>query len=322
MNAYIENNLIDPIDQSIPYNQKNDILDKLWELTRRKGKLYGVPFCISTTVFFYNEDLFSSVRVDPPSTWEEMIKAGKKLTVDTDGDGIPDQYAIMFWIDGFYGIAPFLWAHGGEFFSEDGTRILLTSDEMVQTIIMLRDLVFTHEIMPRNWTDWEGAQGFLTGRLAMGPFTSAAISYGEQNLPWTLKVIPVPSVKGERYTVLGGSCLVNFAKSRKNKRIANEFIYWLVNKENTIKMHEKVGYVPVRRSALKSLELRAFDRKNPNFKVPIESLDFARPLPNHSEYFKINEQLREMLQRIFLNASDPVFELERTEKEINMMLQE
>jgi ABC-type glycerol-3-phosphate transport system substrate-binding protein len=322
MAAYINNGLIEPINDSIPGEERGDILEELWELAAVEGQIYGVPFCISTTVFFYNEDAFERAGIEgAPATWDEMIRIGKRLTEDIDGDGRPDRYAILFWMDGFYGIAPFLWANGGSFFSKDGTRIVLTSDEMVRTIMMLRDLVFTHRIMPQNWTDWEGGQAFLAGRLAMGPFTSAAISYGEQNLPWRLRIIPMPAVDGNRSSVLGGSVLVNFAKGRKKRELADDFIYWLVSKENTIRLHEKVGYVPVRRSALTSLEIMAFDRKNPNFKVPIESLEFARPLPRLPDYFKINERIREMLQEIFLNASDPLLELKKAEEEINRMLQ-
>ena len=325
MDVYIENGLIEPIDKIIPHEQKEDILEKLWELTTRKGQIYGVPFCISITVFFYNADAFAKAGIDPdkpPLTWENMIRMGKKLTQDTDGDGEFDKYAMTFWTDGFYGILPFFWANDGEkLFSDDGKRIILTSKEMSRTITMLRDLVFIHKIMPQNWTDWEGGQAFLTGNLAMGPFTCAGISYGEQNLPWTLRISPMPSVNGKRYTVIGGSALINFSRSRKKRKIINDFMFWCVNKENTIRIHEKIGYIPVRKSALNSLELKAFQKKNPNYLVPVEGIEYGRPLPKHHEYLKMNKLVRDMLQRVILDEADVDTELARTEKEINALLE-
>jgi len=324
LDPYIKNGLLEPIDDFIPPQEKEDILDKLWEVTSRNGHIYGVPFCISVTVFFYNEDAFRKAGLDPdkpPSNWDEVIKIGQKLTRDTNGDGKIDRYAMMFWTKGFYGIAPFLWANGGNFFTDDGNRIKLTSEEMVKTIMFLRDLVFKYRIMPQNWTDWEGGQAFLTGNLAMGPFTSAAISYGEQNLPWKLRISPMPALNNKRYTILGGSSLVNFSRSRKIRKAAQDFILWMVNKENTIKIHQKVGYLPVRNSAIDSLELKAFNMKNPNYRVVVDSLEFAKPLPNQSEFLKINQMLSDMLQRIILNESDPITELENTEREINRMLE-
>lgn len=324
MEKYIINGFIEPINNVIPEQDRADIPDLFWNLVTRNGTIYGVPFCVSTTVFFYNENAFIKEGLDPdhpPSTWEEMIEAGKKLTRDTDGDGEIDKYAMMFWVEGLYGLAPFLWGNRGKFFSEDGKRVVLASKEMINTVRMLLDLIFVEKIMPRNWTDWEGGQAFLTGRLAMGFFTSAAISYGEENLPWRLGVAPMPAIKGERFTALSGSALINFASGKKKRRMINDFILWFVNKENTIKIHKEVGYIPVRKSALNSLELKAFNRENPNFKVPIDSLSHALPLPHHPEYFKINEKLREMLQRIILEELEPVEELKRAEAEINAMLE-
>jgi sn-glycerol 3-phosphate transport system substrate-binding protein len=324
LDPYIENGLIEPINNIISKEDRDDILDIMWGLVSRDGEIYAVPFCISTTVFFYNEDAFRKEGLDPdsiPLTWEDLIKMGKILTKDTNGDGVIDKYAMMFWTDGFYGIMPFLWANGGKLFSDDGKRIILTSKEMVKTIEMLMDLIFKEKIMPQNWTDWESGQAFLSGNLAMGPFTSAAISYGEQNLPWTLRIGPMPSINGKRYTVLGGSAMVNFSTNRKKKKIVNDFISWSVSKENTIRIHKSTGYIPVRKSALKSLDLKAFHKKNPNYLVPVQSLEYARPLPVHAEYLKMNEMVRDMLQRIILNRADIAEELARTEKEINAMLE-
>ncbi|KPJ86997.1 MAG: hypothetical protein AMS17_09950 [Spirochaetes bacterium DG_61] len=323
LDPYVENGIIEPIDKSIPEELKADIPDQLWGLTTRNGSIYAVPFAISTTVFFYNPDAFQKAGLDPdkpPLTWEDLISMGKKLTRDTDGDGDLDTYAMMFWASGFYGFMPFLWANGGKLFSEDGTRMVLTSQEMQKTIEMLMDLIFTYRIMPQTWTDWEGGQAFLTGKLAMGPFTSAGISYGEQNLPWPLRVTPMPAVNGKRYTVISGSALTNFSTSRKKRSSSNDFIAWCVSKENTIRLHEKIGYVPVRKSALNSLELKAFHRENPNYVVPIEGLKYGRALPHHPEFFKMNEFVRDMLHRIILSESDIMTELERTEKEINSLL--
>lgn len=323
LETYIANGLVEPIDGEISPEDRADIPEKLWDLVRRDGKIYGVPFCVSTTVFFYNEDAFRKAGLDAnryPSTWEEMINIGKLLTRDTDGDGVTDRYAMMFWLDGFYGFLPFLWANGGEILSNDGKRIVLTSPEMVKTMMMLRDLVYKYRIMPQKWTDWEGGQAFLRGNLAMGPFTSSVITYGEQNLPWKLRIAPMPSINGKRYTVLAGSGLVDFSSSKKKRKAVDDFMFWLINKENTIRLHKIIGSIPVRTSALNSLELRAFHKENPNYRVPIESLEFAKPLPILVEYYKINKRLRDMLQRIFMEGADVVTELKKAENDVNTMI--
>jgi len=323
MDLYIEEGLIEPIDDFISEYDKNDIFEELWNAVSRNNKTYGIPFCVNTLIFFYNTDLLRKKGISQeklPESWEEIINIGKHFTADEDGNGVPDRYAMAFWQIGFNIYAPFLWAYGGRLFSEDG-RVVLTSEAMIKTIIMIRDLVYEYKIMPMNWTDFEAAQAFLTGKLAMGPFISGGLTYLEENLPWSIKVVPMPTINGKRYSVLTGLALVNFSRSKKKIKAANDFISWLVNKENTITMFKRVGYLPVRKSAVNSLELKAFINKNPNFEVAINELSFSRALPHHKEYFKINQTLIDMLEKILMEGADPIVELKQTEDEINRMLE-
>jgi sn-glycerol 3-phosphate transport system substrate-binding protein len=324
IDLYIEEGFVQPIDPELKEDLKQDIYDVMWESVTRNGKLYAVPFCMSTTVLFYNKDAFEQAGLDPespPKTWEEMIRIGCRLTEDRDGDGNPERYAISVWQNGLYGWAPILWANGGELFIDNNKRVNITSPEMEKTIRMIVDLVFTHNIMPRNWTDWESGQAFLSGNLVMGLFTSAGIAYGEINFPWSLGIAPIPSIAGKKYTVLTGSVLVNLSKNKKNRKVANDFILWMVEKQNTIRLHKEIGYIPVRKSAVQSLDVRAFHKENPDYKIPVEELEFSRSLPHHKDYFKINKHLIDMLQRIILQGSDLHEELLVTEREINSIIE-
>ncbi len=325
LQSYVENGFIDPINNELPEDLRSDVMEKMWKIVERDGNIYGLPFCVFTDVFFYNENAFLKAGLDPeasPSTWEEMVEIGKKLSRDTDGDGVLDSYAMTFYLSGIYGLAPILWANGGSIFTDDGRKVNLTSKEMEKTISMVYDLIFKHKIMPQKWTDWESAQAFLMGKLAMGWFISPGISYGEENLPWTLKVSHIPRFNGKRYALLSGTALVNFSTNRRKRRAANDFMYWLINKENDIKLYEKIGFVPIRRSALNSLELKAFTKTNPNYRIPLEALEYAHPLPHHPEFLKINKEISSMLQRIILYEADLDLreELARTEQRINEML--
>ncbi|MFW6180179.1 MAG: ABC transporter substrate-binding protein [Spirochaetota bacterium] len=324
LQPYVDNRLVEPITGSIPEHDLHDIIPQAWEAVSRDGEIYGVPFCFTTDVLFYNADAFREVGLSPdspPDTWEELVEQGKRLTRDTDGDGRPDTYAMMFYLNGFYGLMPILWSNGGELFTGGGL-VDLTSRPMRRSVRMVHELLFTHRIMPRQWTPWESGQAFLSGNLAMGWFTSAAISYGERNLPWELRVAHMPSINGERATMLGGAALVNFARNRKKRQAVQEFALWFAEKENMIRLFEEVGFVPVRRSALDSLQVRSFIRKNPNYRVPLEALEYARHLPRHAQFYKINREFGEMLQRIVLQGTDPEEELRRTEARINRMLRE
>jgi sn-glycerol 3-phosphate transport system substrate-binding protein len=220
-----------------------------------------------------------------------------------------------------YGIAPLLWANGGRFFTADNKRVNLTSPEMQKTIMMIHDLFFKYRLISRTWTGWETAQSFLTGNLAMGWFISAGIPYSEQNLPWPLRIAHMPRFNGRRYGLLSGTVLVNFAKKKKQRHAVTEFMLWLLSRENDIRFYEKVGFVPIRTSSRSSLEVQAFARAHPNYRIPLEAIEYARPLPHHTEFLKINQAISEMLSRIILSEADPLEELEKTEREINEQLE-
>jgi sn-glycerol 3-phosphate transport system substrate-binding protein len=324
LQIYVDNGLIAPMNEEIPEELKNDVQDSLWELVERNGSFYGLPFCVFTDVFYYNENAFRRAGLDPdrpPETWDEMIEMGAKLTEDTDGDGIIDAYAMTFYTDGMYGIAPLLWSNGGRFLSEDGKRIDLTSPEMEKTVTMVHDLFFKYRLISRTWTGWETAQAFLTGKLAMGWFISAGIPYSEQNLPWPLRIAHMPRFNGRRYGLLSGTVLVNFATKKKQRRAATDFMLWLLSRENDIRFYEKIGFVPIRTSSRNSLEVQAYARAHPNYRIPLEAMEYARPLPHHPEFSKINHAISEMLARIILNGADPLEELKKTELEINGQLE-
>jgi sn-glycerol 3-phosphate transport system substrate-binding protein len=333
MGKYIEEGVLEPVDSLIGKVDREDILDVFWDLVSvddpatgktpasRGGRVYGVPLCVSTTVLFYNKDLFKKLGLDPgkpPGTWEEMVAMGRRIVDRGRNSGV---YGYSFWRNGFYGWAPLLWANGGDLFAAgDAKTVRLGTEPAVRTVTMLRDLVFTQGIMPRNWTDMETGQAFLQGTVAMGPFTCAGIKYGKDNLPWNLGVAPLPGVGGKRHTVLAGSALLNFARGQRERAAAQDFILWLVSRDNTIRLHEGIGYIPVRKSALESLELKAFHRDNPDFRVAIAALPDARPLPYHKEYFKINKVLTQMMDRVFISGGDPAAELKWAEDEIARIL--
>jgi multiple sugar transport system substrate-binding protein len=82
---YQVNNQIVPIDTIWDYTalQKSDFVENIMDQMYYKGKLYGMPFQLSSSYIFYNKDLFKGAGLDPnapPKTWEEMVTISGKIT--------------------------------------------------------------------------------------------------------------------------------------------------------------------------------------------------------------------------------------------------
>jgi multiple sugar transport system substrate-binding protein len=90
---------------------------------------YGLPRDFQTIVLFYNKDMFDAAGVDYPTadwTYDDLLAAAKKLTLDTDNDGKVDQYG--FWADTWdmeLLWSEAVWAYGGEIISEDHAKTLI-----------------------------------------------------------------------------------------------------------------------------------------------------------------------------------------------------
>jgi multiple sugar transport system substrate-binding protein len=48
---------------------------------KQGSRYYGIPLEIDCLVLLYNEDIFNSARLEPPSTWEDLRNTAMKLTV-------------------------------------------------------------------------------------------------------------------------------------------------------------------------------------------------------------------------------------------------
>ncbi|MCK5568875.1 MAG: ABC transporter substrate-binding protein, partial [Spirochaetes bacterium] len=324
LDVFIDDSRIEPITDYISEDDKNDILSQFWNGVTRQREIYAFPFNHSVQVLYYNKDAFEKAGLDPdkpPKTWEDVIKYGKELTKDFDGDGTIDQWGILVSLEGVFGFTPLIRQVGGEFLNDDRSKALFNSEEGVRVMELVQKMAYEYKIMPSNWTLFEGTSAFLQGKIAMGPITCAGIKFAEDNLPWELGIAPLPYIENKS-VLLGGAGLVIFSKSSHRRKAVMNFINWLTNKENSIRWHEKTGYLPIRKSAMESFELQSFHRLNPNYKVPVDQLSYSRP-PDFTPYLpQIDQIVRYAIEDIMINRKDPQKTLNIAAEKVNNLLKE
>ena len=155
-----------------------------------EGANYGVPVNLATMLMYYNKDLFTAAGLDPeapPTTWDEFAAMVPKLTVDENGDGKPEQYAIALADHETVPMYPtFLWNTGGGIVSEDGEESLLGTPESIEAMNFWVDLVREQKASPVGLTGGDADKLFQTGKAAIeivGPwmttgFDEAGLNYG------------------------------------------------------------------------------------------------------------------------------------------------
>ena len=322
LDIFVADGKIEPLNDLISPEDKNDILNQFWNGVTRGRDIYAVPFNQSVQVLYYNKSAFKQAGIDPekpPKTWDDVIDYGLKLTQDFNSDSKVDQWGVLISLEGVFGFTPLIRQVGGEFLSEDRTRALFNSEAGIKVMRLLQDMVYVHGIMPSNWTLFEGANAFLGGKIAMGPITCAGIKYAEENLPWELGIAPLPYIENKS-VLLGGAGIVVLAKQQYKRRAAFEFVQWLTNRENCIRWHKETGYLPLRRSAIESIELMSFHRENPNYKVPVDQLPYSRP-PDFTPYLpQIDDIVRFAIEDIMINRKAPEKVLDTAAAKVNELL--
>lgn len=241
----------------------DDYIDAVWEGSIINGKRYGIPLDTHPLVMYWNKDLFAEAGLDPenpPMDRESFIEVTKQLTKDTNGDGRIDQWGTQLsvgWPNFFYWYST-LYQNGGELFSEDQTRALFDSPEGLDALNYLTDLIYEHEVSPRNVQVDADVEAFKRGELGIH-FNGIWMLAGFKDHPGlNFGAGMIPQWGTEQPAVWGGSHQFVLPLQRRvdqNKVVASlRFIEWIG--ENSLEWGFG-GQLPARKSVLESEEFLA-----------------------------------------------------------------
>lgn len=292
------------------------------------GKVYGmVLWPTPTNVIFYRKDLFRAASIQVPlKTWDDLVKAAQKLTVDKNGDGKIDQwgFGISLGLEAT-GENPFqvaLMELQGTLFDVKGKRALYANEHGVRAMTLMTDLITKYKVTPPevlNWNVEDRYEKFASGYFAMingyGPrFTRvkgmAAGWDGNE-----LGIMRWPSFKGDKpgYSFLGGWKVLMWSKS-PNPKEAGEFAKYLFSREAADAWVKIGGQLPARVSALKDPYFE--NPENAYLKDLLEASNdpafvFAWPGLNTAGYQK---DIHAAAQQIILQKKDVMEALKEAEK--------
>lgn len=191
---------------------------------------YALPYETVPTLMFVNKTLLTREGIDMPDqdwTWEEMYDICRKVTKDTDGDGMPDQFGIYNydWIDA-------VCSNGGEIFRQDGYESYFTDDRVVNAVKYVQrldDLYQGQKVVQED---------FNRGKVAFMPMTFAEYrtykTYPYKikryaNFQWDCITMPAGS-QGDNLSQVD-TLLMGIGVHTKNEKLAWEFLKLLTYDE-------------------------------------------------------------------------------------------
>lgn len=152
--------------------------------------LYAVPYDWVGGVLVYNKDMFDQAGLPYPDeswTWEDLRLAARRLTRDTNGDGLPEQWG--FNLVGLNNVTfdAVVRSYGGELLTQDRRASALNSQATAEVLQLYYGMV----VEDRSTAFRRGTTLFASGMAAMevmGSWTvrtvdAAGINYGVTMVP-------------------------------------------------------------------------------------------------------------------------------------------
>jgi multiple sugar transport system substrate-binding protein len=212
------------------------------------GAAYGAPLGFVPLSVIYNKALFQKAGITSfPTTWDEWVADAEKLTVDTNGDGTPEQYGLALpdhatvgngvWPSLFY-------AGGGDLVK--GSKSVIASASNVDTLTFWAKAVQERKISPTGLDGIASDKLFSSGKAAMevgGPWMASVAT--ENKIDYGIAGIP-EGPKGQAASAIGISAAVTSQASAAQKAGAEAFLAYLYSKPVATAWSLGSGWPPLR----------------------------------------------------------------------------
>ncbi len=292
----IEQDLIVPFDDLVSDKAWLDsFYPALMANGKIEGKTWGIPFQRSTIVAYYNKDLFRAAGLDPeapPTSWDDLISAGKALTKDgTYGLMIPST-GYPYWM--FQALAI---QNGKEVMSNDGLTTYFDDQTVVDTLDFWKSLSSEHGIMPTGTVEWGTLrQAFLEGQTAMMWHSTGNLTAVKKNASFDFGVAELPANVRKGSPTGGGNFYIFKDTSDEEKAAALKLIEFMTSPEQAATWSIATGYMGVSPAAYETDALKAYTAEFPPALVARNQLENAVAEFSTFETARVRDGLNNAIQ--------------------------
>lgn len=260
-----------------------------WSSTQLDSKTYGLPLNSNNLALYYNQTILDAAGVKPPTNWDELREAAKKVTT-------PDHYGIAMSAikneQGTFQFLPFLWQTGGDLdtYATDGATALGFLKDLVDDGSMSKAV--------SNYSQEDARTQFVTGKAAMminGPWELQNLA--DSGVKFGVTALPKGKVAA---TGLGGENVVTFAQA-KNQEGAKAFLEFITSAEGATIYCNESGQL----SARPDLAGKLKSAEDPNMQVFEKQLGDARARAYGGNYAEISAAVQISLQKVLTGAASP-----------------
>ncbi len=276
-----------------PFPANTYFRDQLYQVADRVGN----HLCL-----VYNKALIS----EPPQTMSELIRVGKELTRDLDGDGQIDQYALVWNYTEPFFAAPFIGGYGGWIIEETNGKYkpTLNNEPVIKAAQLIYDLANTHKIIPPE-SDYEIANALfkdglaamiINGSWSWGTYIENGIDIGLAKIPKIDEtgLWPTPAVQPMGYSL-------NVNLTGEKLAITLKLLKYLTSSEVQLRFTQVSGAIPARQDAFDSPVVQEKEL----VRASLDQLLVGKVTPPVTELRWIWDAMRPGYQAIFTGRQTP-----------------
>ena len=316
---YNREGLIQPVQDFLDL-ESSELLDDIYpgfiEENTYDDVLVSWPFGKAVTVLYYNPDILAAAGIDAPAkTWDEFASQLTLIREDTDakaGWAWTPEVSRTF--------TAMLWSYGGELLADDWSTVRFNEPEGVEVLEKLVAMVESGDMYTTRAFDWQtdfanGLVGYGANTIVSRPYILAALEAFE------LGVADLPAGPAGNATELYGPNAVIFADTPPEAQAAAwEFLKWWSQTENTVAWSVESCYVPILKSVAESDEYAATFESNSSLEIGVNSLPYARPMPNRAEWAEIEPLLVDAINKALLGQMSAQDALDEAAESANTIL--
>lgn len=273
--------ILEPLDSFIARSttlKSESFFAPTWAESVYEGRTYSIPFETDSRVLFYNKTLLAQSGIAaPPTTWDELDAAARKLT-RTGSDGRYTQVGFVPWYSQG-SLYLWGWAAGGDFYDPKTGKITLTHAKNVEALQWMAEWAQRYG---RSALDsFTGANNFAGQKLAMllsGPWEMP----GLRKLGVDFGLAPPPYPAGSKPTTWAGGHAAIMPKGAKHPEAAWKFIEYVTVGPGALRWNRETTHIPAAIEVARHPEIY----KDPHLKQFIDILQYAHtrpPLPVGSD---------------------------------------
>ncbi len=310
----MDQDVIVPFDDLVATGEEREWLRSFYPALMQNsvvdGKVYGIPFQRSTIVMYYNKDAFRDAGLDPespPTTWDEMVQASKKLT-KRDASGNVTQWGMHVPSSGYpyWMFQAFAMQNNQVLMSGDGTEVYFDHPAVVESLEFWRDLSHAHDVMPRGVIDWGTLrQKFLEGSTAMMWHTTGNLTPVRNEARFDFGVAMLPAKQRRGSPTGGGNFYVFKQASAEERKAALQFIRWMTSPERAADWSIATGYVGVRPDAYATPALSEYVKGFSAAAVARDQLEYATAEFSTFETARVKKFLDDAIQSVLTGQAQP-----------------